>query len=80
MILRPSYALSGAAMRLIYKEEEFTIMLTMAADVSPNHPVCVSIYIEDAVRIDFDGVCQNGNIKQTQSHNILRQHVFIKVT
>ena len=62
VILRPSYVLSGAAMRLVYNKEEFVMMLSKAADVSPNHPVCVSKYIEDAMEIDFDGVCQNGNI------------------
>jgi carbamoyl-phosphate synthase large subunit/carbamoyl-phosphate synthase small subunit len=62
VICRPSYVLSGAAMRLIYNKEEFVTMLTKAADVSPNRPVCVSKYIEDAMEIDFDGVSQSGNI------------------
>jgi len=62
VICRPSYVLSGAAMRLVYNKEEFLSMLSKAADVSPNHPVCVSKYIEDAMEIDFDGVAQKGNI------------------
>jgi carbamoyl-phosphate synthase large subunit/carbamoyl-phosphate synthase small subunit len=62
VILRPSYVLSGAAMRLVYNEEEFVQMLIKACDVSPDKPVVISKYIEDAMEVDFDGVALNGDI------------------
>lgn len=62
VILRPSYVLSGAAMRLVYNEFEFNEMLIKASDVSPDHPVVISKFMENALEIDFDGVALNGNI------------------
>lgn len=62
VILRPSYVLSGAAMRLVFNESEFKEMLIKACDVSPDKPVVISRYIEDAMEVDFDGVALNGQI------------------
>lgn len=62
VILRPSYVLSGAAMRLVYNEHEFNEMLIKAADVSPDKPVVISKFMENAMEIDFDGVALNGKI------------------
>ena len=62
VILRPSYVLSGAAMRLVYNEHEFKEMLIKACDVSPDKPVVISKYIEDSMEVDFDGVSLNGEI------------------
>jgi len=62
VILRPSYVLSGAAMRLVYNEEEFKEMILKTCDVSPDHPVIISKYIEDAMEVDFDGISCNGEI------------------
>ena len=62
VITRPSYVLSGAAMRLVYNKEEFLEMLIKACDVSPDKPVVISKYIEDALEVDFDGVALNGKI------------------
>lgn len=42
VICRPSYVLSGAAMRLVNNEEELKYMLVSSTDVSPDHPVCIS--------------------------------------
>jgi carbamoyl-phosphate synthase large subunit/carbamoyl-phosphate synthase small subunit len=62
VILRPSYVLSGAAMRLVYNDHEFNEMLIKACDVSPDKPVVISRYIEDAMEVDFDGVAYHGEI------------------
>lgn len=62
VILRPSYVLSGAAMRLVYNENEFNEMLIKACDVSPDKPVVISKFMENALEIDFDGVACNGKI------------------
>ena len=49
-------------MRLVYNEHEFNEMLIKACDVSPDKPVVISRYIEDAMEVDFDGVAYHGEI------------------
>jgi carbamoyl-phosphate synthase (ammonia) len=61
-LVRPSYVLSGAAMNVAYDEEELIHFLKLAGDVSGDHPVVLTKYIEDAVEIDFDGVARGGEI------------------
>jgi len=62
IICRPSYVLSGAAMRLVNTEEELKTMLISSTDVSPDHPVCISKFQRDSMEVEFDGVAQNGKI------------------
>jgi len=62
VILRPSYVLSGAAMRLVYNEYEFNEMLIKASDVSPDKPVVISKFMDNAMEIDFDGIACDGKI------------------
>jgi carbamoyl-phosphate synthase large subunit len=62
VLVRPSYVLSGAAMTVIRSEGELREKLTAAADVSPDHPVVITQFIEGAEEIDCDGVASNGNL------------------
>jgi carbamoyl-phosphate synthase large subunit len=62
ILVRPSYVLSGAAMTVIRSENELKEKLTAAADVSPDHPVVITQFIEGAQEIDCDGVASNGNL------------------
>ncbi|KAF2013301.1 carbamoyl-phosphate synthase [Aaosphaeria arxii CBS 175.79] len=62
VLVRPSYVLSGAAMTVIRGEDELKEKLTAASDVSPDHPVVITQYIEGAQEIDCDGVASNGNL------------------
>ena len=62
VLVRPSYVLSGAAMNVCSNEEELKRFLQLAANVSEDHPVVVSKFIEHAKEIDFDGVANNGDI------------------
>jgi len=62
VLVRPSYVLSGAAMNVCSNTEELIKFLTMAANVSQEHPVVVSEFIENAKEIEFDAVAQQGNI------------------
>ncbi|MFT5036589.1 MAG: carbamoyl-phosphate synthase large subunit [Candidatus Azotimanducaceae bacterium] len=63
VIVRPSYVLSGAAMRICYNEDELTRFLEKAGDVSKEHPVVVSKFEEGAKEIEIDGVGQNGKLQ-----------------
>jgi len=62
VLVRPSYVLSGAAMNVCSNTEELMKFLTLAANVSQEHPVVVSEFIENAKEIEFDAVAQKGNI------------------
>ncbi|KAF2118375.1 hypothetical protein BDV96DRAFT_488367 [Lophiotrema nucula] len=62
VLVRPSYVLSGAAMTVIRSENDLKEKLTAAADVSPDHPVVITQFIEGAQEIDCDGVASNGNL------------------
>ncbi|OGI58235.1 carbamoyl phosphate synthase large subunit [Candidatus Nomurabacteria bacterium RIFCSPHIGHO2_02_FULL_37_45] len=60
ILVRPSYVLSGSAMRVCYKKEQLFNFVNKAAALSPLHPVTISKYIENAKELEFDGVAQDG--------------------
>ena len=62
VLVRPSYVLSGAAMNVCSNDEELHRFLQLAANVSEDHPVVVSKFIEHAKEIDFDAVARNGEV------------------
>ncbi len=63
VLVRPSYVLSGAAMNVCSNYEELDRFLQLAANVSKQHPVVVSEFIQNAKEIEMDAVAQNGEIK-----------------
>ena len=63
VLVRPSYVLSGAAMNVCSNHEELHRFLRLAANVSKQHPVVVTEFIQDAKEIEMDAVAQNGEIK-----------------
>ena len=62
VLVRPSYVLSGAAMNVCSNQEELEKFLLLAANVSEDHPVVVSRYIEHAKEIEMDAVAKDGEI------------------
>ncbi|MBQ9654819.1 MAG: carbamoyl-phosphate synthase (glutamine-hydrolyzing) large subunit [Prevotella sp.] len=62
VLVRPSYVLSGAAMNVCSNREELEKFLQLAANVSEDHPVVVSKFIEHAKEIEMDAVARNGEI------------------
>lgn len=63
VLVRPSYVLSGAAMNVCSNQDELQRFLKLAANVSKQHPVVVSEFIQGAKEIELDAVAQNGEIK-----------------
>ena len=63
VLVRPSYVLSGAAMNVCSNPEELERFLRLAANVSKQHPVVVTEFIQNAKEIEMDAVAQNGEIK-----------------
>ena len=62
VLVRPSYVLSGAAMNFCSNKDELTRFLQLAANVSEDHPVVVSKFIENAKEIEMDAVAKDGEI------------------
>ena len=62
VLVRPSYVLSGAAMNVCSNKDELVEFLKLASDVSQEHPVVVSQFIQKAKEIEFDAVAQNGEL------------------
>lgn len=62
VLVRPSYVLSGAAMNVCSNQEELLRFLQLAANVSQDHPVVVSQFVEHAKEIEMDAVADHGEI------------------
>jgi len=62
VLVRPSYVLSGAAMNVCSNRDELERFLQLAANVSEDHPVVVSKFIEHAKEIEMDAVAKDGEI------------------
>jgi carbamoyl-phosphate synthase large subunit len=62
VLVRPSYVLSGAAMNVCSNNTELEMFLQLAANVSKEHPVVVSEFIENAKEIELDAVADNGDV------------------
>ena len=62
VLVRPSYVLSGAAMNVCSNKDELEKFLQLAANVSEDHPVVVSKFIEHAKEIEMDAVARDGEI------------------
>ena len=62
VLVRPSYVLSGAAMNTVYSKDDLAAYLKQAADVSREHPVVITKYIENAKEIEMDAVAKDGKL------------------
>ncbi len=56
VIVRPSYVLSGAAMKVVWSQEELKTYVKEATDVSPDHPVVISKFMLNSLEVDVDGI------------------------
>ena len=56
VIVRPSYVLSGAAMKVVWSQDELKTYVKEATDVSPDHPVVISKFMLDSLEVDVDGI------------------------
>jgi carbamoyl-phosphate synthase large subunit len=62
LLIRPSYVLSGAAMNVVSNRGELEHFLTLATNVSKQHPVVVTEYLEHAKEIEIDAVARDGEV------------------
>ena len=56
ILIRPSFVLGGRAMEICYDEETVTRYMTDAANVSPDRPVLIDKFLEDAIEVDVDAI------------------------
>lgn len=56
VIVRPSYVLSGAAMKVVWSPEELKTYVKEATDLSPDHPVVISKFMLNSLEVDVDGI------------------------
>jgi carbamoyl-phosphate synthase large subunit len=62
VLIRPSYVLSGAAMSVALNDSELVSYLEKASRISPEHPVVISNFIENAKEIEVDAVAKKGDL------------------
>ena len=62
VIVRPSYVLSGAAMKVVWSQDELKMYVKEATTVSPDHPVVISKFMLNSLEVDVDGVCDGKNV------------------
>lgn len=60
ILVRPSYVLSGAAMKVVWAEYQLEQFLAAAAKVSPDHPIVISKFLQDASEVEVDAVGADG--------------------
>ena len=57
VIVRPSYVLGGRAMELIYTDSDLNNYLTNVANISAENPLLIEKFLDDAVELDIDVIC-----------------------
>jgi carbamoyl-phosphate synthase large subunit len=62
VLVRPSYVLSGAAMKVVWGEQQLEQFLTDATNVSPDHPIVISKFLEEASEVEVDAVADGNEV------------------
>ena len=62
VLVRPSYVLGGRGMEIVYDEQTLQGYITRATQLSPRHPVLVDRFLEDAIEIDVDALCDGTEV------------------
>jgi carbamoyl-phosphate synthase large subunit len=62
VLVRPSYVLSGAAMKVVWGEQQLEGFLTDATNISPDHPVVISKFLQDAAEVEVDAVSDGNEV------------------
>ncbi|MBN2518362.1 MAG: carbamoyl-phosphate synthase large subunit, partial [Candidatus Altiarchaeota archaeon] len=62
VLVRPSYVLGGRAMEIVYTDEDLEDYMREAVKVSPDHPILIDKFLDDAVEIDVDAICDGKDV------------------
>ena len=61
VLVRPSYVLGGRSMEIVYDPETLTSFMGRAMLVSPDHPILIDKFLEDAIEVDVDAISDGKN-------------------
>ncbi len=62
VLVRPSYVLGGRAMEIVYEEKELERYITEALEVSPEKPILIDKFLEDAIELEVDALCDGEDV------------------
>ncbi|MFT6040623.1 MAG: carbamoyl-phosphate synthase large subunit [Planctomycetota bacterium] len=62
VLVRPSYVLGGRAMEIVYDDESLDRYMTTAVQASPDRPILVDRFLEDAIEVDVDAICDGTDV------------------
>ncbi|HEY4418326.1 MAG TPA: carbamoyl-phosphate synthase large subunit, partial [Pseudonocardia sp.] len=62
VLVRPSYVLGGRGMEIVYDDETLAAYISRATEISPERPVLVDRFLDDAVEIDVDALCDGTEV------------------
>ncbi|SEH70903.1 MULTISPECIES: carbamoyl-phosphate synthase large subunit [Atopobiaceae] len=62
LLVRPSYVLGGRGMAIVYNDADLKTYMAEATQVSPDHPVYLDAFLEDAIELDVDALCDNDDV------------------
>ncbi|MEU4809221.1 carbamoyl-phosphate synthase large subunit [Nocardia fluminea] len=62
VLVRPSYVLGGRGMEIVYDEQSLEGYISRATELNPDHPVLVDRFLEDAIEIDVDALCDGDEV------------------
>jgi len=62
VLVRPSYVLGGRAMEIVYDDVELKEYMKEAVKISPEHPILVDKFLEEAIEVDVDALCDGENV------------------
>lgn len=60
VVVRPSYVLGGRAMKIVYSDADLKHYMTYAVEVEPDHPILIDKFLENAIEVDVDALCDHG--------------------
>src|SRR5207244_9308778 len=62
VVVRPSYVLGGRAMEIVYGEGDLDAFVANATAASPDHPILIDRFLEGAIEVDVDAVCDGTDV------------------
>ena len=75
VLVRPSFVLGGRAMQIVYSDAELSHYMKFAVEASPERPVLVDKFLEDATEVDVDCIADVGHFKNPgRGHDCHRRH------
>jgi carbamoyl-phosphate synthase large subunit len=80
VLVRPSFVLGGRAMELVYTEADLRRYMTSAIEVTPDRPVLIDRFLEEAIEVDVDCISDGETTVSAQSWSTSRKRASTAVT